>query len=242
MRDIKNFLRQYGKLYRLAHNNYHCIRRILEMYIFGTRLQELIWKTRHLYKGKRWSREYIGSTNHPHREQIINAISSFAPLVSMLEIGCNSGPNLMLLAQRFPDAIIYGVDINKQAIRTGKKMLEAQNIKNIELFTCKADALDWVADKSMDVVFTDAVLMFIGTDKIRKIITEMGRIFRKALVCNEYHSVSPPKGNYDGGTWVHDYQCLIKTCIPSLKNIEIVRSTFSGGDWDKYGALIKVYL
>lgn len=241
MDKIKHFLRKWPRGYYIIQRIWHSFRRILETYILGTKLQELIWKTRHIYKGRRWAEEYLQSTGHPHRKQIVEAISSFYPFESVLEIGCNSGPNLILLSNKFPKVKFIGIDINKVAIATGKQYLNDMEINNIQLFEGKADKLNLLQDKSIDVVFTDAVLMFIGKDKIINVLKEMGRITRKGFILNEYHSTNPPAGNYEDGRWIYNHIELISQLYPSSQ-IKIQKSAFTGGGWDEYGTLIEVWL
>lgn len=241
MGGIKVFLRKWPGLYRLLQGRYYRFRLALETHVLGSRVQEWTWRTRHLYKGSGWVREYLCSTAHPHREQVVAAIAAFSPFESILEIGCNAAPNLILLADRFPHTRLMGIDINKQAIKTGEKHLKDLGVENIKLFVGKADQLGWIKDKSIDVVFTDAVLMFVGPDKIYGLLREMERIARKGLIFNEYHSLVPPAGNYDGGRWVYNYEKLFQESFPSAK-WEIRKSMFTGGGWDKYGAFMEVRL
>lgn len=242
LNTIKTVFRKMpNKLYRYSSHCWHDVLRVLETQWIGTRWQEWVWKTRHLYKGKKWAIEYLHSTDHPHREQIVTEISSCFPFDSVLEIGCNSGPNLLLLSQKYPNVSFNGVDINAVAIAAGAQYIKENNIKNISLLTGKADVLSFFDDKSVDVVFTDAMLMFIGKDKIIRVINEIGRIARKAIILNEYHSKTPLENNYDGGRWVYNYEKLIQECFPKAI-INLQKSTFIGDAWDTYGTLITVKL
>lgn len=237
----KVYIKMLPRIRKTGSRVWHFFRRMLEVHVLGTKLQEWIWKTRHLYKGKKWANEYLQSTNHPHREQIATEVSSCYPFESVLEIGCNSGPNLLLLAQKYPQVNFSGVDINASAISVGNRHIKGHNIKNISLLTGKAGSLDLLKDKSVDVVFTDAVLMFVGQDKITSALKEMGRIARKSIILNEYHSETPIKNNYDGGRWVYNYKKLIQECIPTA-SVSLQKSAFVGGAWDTYGTLITVKL
>lgn len=219
---------------------YKTIRELLEVKVFGTKFAEAIWRTRHLYK-KGWSREYLFSVNHPHREQIVEEISSFYPFENVLEVGCSSGPNLLLLNSKFPKAAMYGIDINPDAIRTLTNYVREKNISNISCFVGKADNLKMFPDKCVDVVFTDAVLMFIGADKIDRVIGEIGRVAKCGMVFNEFHSDFPPPDNYEGGRYIHNYRDIIIRHFPAAK-MSIKKSAFTGGLWDAYGSLIRVEL
>jgi hypothetical protein len=69
----------------------------------------------------------------------------------------------------------------------------------------------------------------------------MGRVARKGLILNEYHTTSPPHGNYDGGRWVYDYGLLMARLFPGA-DYEFSKSLFTGGLWDRYGTLMEVRL
>lgn len=238
---IKRFLRKWPAFYEAVKNLWYGFRRILETYVFGTRIQEWIWRARHLYKGRDWAKDYLRSTDHPHRKQIIEAVWSFYPFETVLEVGCSSGPNLILLAQKFPDVHFIGIDINVSAIKTGKQYLRECNISNVSLFTGRADRLGRFKDKSVDIVFTDAVLMFVGKDKITGVLKEMGRIARKGLIFNEYNSPNLNFHKYDDGRWVYNFERVLRECFPSA-TLRFEKSTFTGGCWDEYGTLIKTIL
>ena len=137
---------------------------------------------------------------------MVETISNLNPN-SILEIGCNCGPNLYLLAKKFLNAEIIGIDINSMAVQKGNEWLAQEGFSNVKLLESKADELGQFQDKSFDVVFTDAVLIYIGPDKIKEIIENMIRITRKALILMEWHSFEPDHkdpfglGVYHFGCW-----------------------------------------
>ncbi|MGQ9460516.1 MAG: class I SAM-dependent methyltransferase [Candidatus Bathyarchaeaceae archaeon] len=175
----------------------------------------------------------------------MDRISKFSPL-SILEVGCNCGPNLYLLAKRFPDAEIRGIDINSVAVQKGNEWFAQEGISNVKLFVGKADDLRQFQDRSFDVVFTDAVLIYIGPDKIKKVIGEMLRVARKALIFLEWHgfnSKSNPLGIYVGH-WMRDYVTLLKEFIPEkkIKAIKMPEELWPDKNWQRWGAIIEVIM
>jgi ubiquinone/menaquinone biosynthesis C-methylase UbiE len=220
----------------------------MEEYIIGTKIQEWIWKTRHLYKGVNWARGYCDSTDHPHRQILVGRISSYAPFESILEIGCNTGPNLYLLAIRFPNVKFHGLDINHEAIKKGKEWFERVSLNNVVLSLGRADELGRFSDKSMDVIFTDSTMMYLGPDKIHKVIEGMIRIARRVLVFNEHHTgLHCEKGKeyfYFDGHWVYDYEAVLRKHVSS-KDIKISKLPEGAWDdvgWKRFGAIIEVKL
>ena len=212
----------------------------LERGILGTRLQEFIWRSRHLYRHG-WAQGYLGTVGHPHRSQIVEAVSSFSPVDSLLEVGCASGANLVNLRERLPDTRLIGIDINRHAIATAQRHFAARGDKNIRLLAGRADRLTDIPNAGVDVVLTDAVLMFIAPDRIHDVVAELGRVARKGLVLNEYHCAGETAGRFDGGRWVYDIVALLAQQLPHAR-IQTRKSTFAGGAWDVYGTLIEVRL
>lgn len=211
----------------------------LERGIVGTSLQEWVWRTRHLYR-RNWAEGYLDTVQHPHRSQIVDAVSDFAPIDSILEVGCASGANLVRLRACFPDARLLGIDINRRAIAIAGTYFAQQGDNNVSFFISRADHLNF-PDASIDVVFTDAVLMFIAPDRIGKVLNELCRVARKGLVFNEYHCPGSDNGHFEGGRWVYDLVALLRQQLP-IAEIKASKSNFSGGAWDQFGTLIEVRL
>jgi ubiquinone/menaquinone biosynthesis C-methylase UbiE len=145
------------------------------------------WATRHIFEGEGWIEGYWKSRDHPHRSFLIEKICKYSPIRSILEIGCASGPNLYLIAEKLPNAEIRGVEINPMAVQKGNEWFRRKGISNVKLEVGKAQELSRFSDKSFDVVFTDAVLIYISPDEIKKVIKEMLRIGR-VIVLFEWHS------------------------------------------------------
>jgi ubiquinone/menaquinone biosynthesis C-methylase UbiE len=141
---------------------------------------------RHLYDGEGWIEGYWRSRNHPHRPFLVDRICRFSTN-SVLEIGCACGPNLYHIAKKFPNAEVRGIDINPMAVQKGNEWFKEEGISNVKLEVGRAQELKQFADKSFDVVFTDAVLIYISPDEIKHIVKEMLRVGR-VIVLNEWHS------------------------------------------------------
>src|SRR3990170_32118 len=148
---FESFLKRYPTFYRLIEKVYYRLRfSRLKEYLLGTRAREIEWATRHLRKGEvddwgkgntDWIKGYWNSQDHSHRSFLIEKISRFSPISSILEIGCNCGPNLFLLAKKFPNADIVGIDINPMAVQKGNEWLAQEGFSNVKLLVGKADEL-----------------------------------------------------------------------------------------------------
>jgi len=210
--------------------------------ILGTRTDEIYWRTRHVFDDS-WAKSYIseGSINHPHRKLLIDKISEYVPLESVLEVGCASGPNLYLLAKKFPGAKLYGTDISKDAIKVGKEFFRKQNIKNVFLGSRKAEDLSGFQDKSIDIVFTDAVLIYEGPEKIESVIKEIIRVAKKAIIiCEQHHDFS---SSVYRDNWIHNYKVLFDKFISGGRvKIKKIPPEVWSGNWGKLGYIIEVAL
>jgi len=214
----------------------------LAVKIFGSRIDELFWKFRHFFD-KSWVERYISeeSINHPHRKLLIETISKYYPFESVLEIGCASGPNLYLLAKKFPEVKFYGIDISKKAIERGKKKFNEEKISNVILESGNPSGLKKFFNKSIDIVFSDACLIFIDPKKINSVIEEMFMIAKKAIIMCEQHTDSPDSFYTDN--WIHNYKLLFGKFVSSEKiKFTKIPEGIWGGDWGKFGYIIEITL
>ena len=114
--------------YRWASSLYWALRaEHLAELVIGTRAREKQWTRRKIGEG------YWKNRDHPSRHFLAERIAAFSPLNSVLEIGCASGPSLYLLAKRFPQAQIVGIDINAEAIDYGNKQFRSERLTNVTL-------------------------------------------------------------------------------------------------------------
>ncbi len=207
--------------------------------IFGTVIDELYWRFRHCFN-KHWAENYISeeSLKNPQRRLLIEKISVHAPLGSVLEIGCASGPNLYAFSREFPDTQFFGIDISRRAVEVGTAWMNDRGIKNVKLFTGKADKLGRFPDKNMDIVLSVATLLYIGPDKIDQVIDEMLRVAKKALVLIEWHTEQ--EWSYAFDHWAYNWKILLEK--HGQTSVSASKLTFGdlGGGWKELGYLIEV--
>jgi ubiquinone/menaquinone biosynthesis C-methylase UbiE len=233
----------------------------LKELVIGTKALEHEWQTRHLHTGNDWGvthyqgqsdewvLSYWDSRDHSHRSFLIERISACSPIKSILEIGCNCGPNLYLLAKKFPNAEIQGIDINPIAVEKGRELLLKAGITNVKLSVGKADELNQFKDQSFDVVFTDAVLIYVGPDIIEKVLCEIVRITRKNIVlverqCDNQFSGRKELGIRFGGCWERNYINLLRKISPSaiIKYRKINSTIWPDERWSQSGVVIEIDL
>ncbi len=212
------------------------IKRILDSK-FGTRVDENYWKIRYFFNKKN---DFGMSLNHPHRKLIIDSISNNQPFEKVLELGCGFGPNLFLLSKKFPETHFYGIDISNRAINAAKKEFRKNKINNVDFICTGIDNLKEFEDKSVDISFSDAAMMYLGPDKITEAVKEIVRVTKKNIILCEQHIEG--EGFYDD-KWVHNYKKIFEDFV-SLENIKIIKipAELWDGDWSKYGYLIEINL
>lgn len=130
-----------------------------------------------------WQIEYLDTWQHPHRYLISNILSTI-PWISLIEIGCGSGPNLknILSANKKPFIQVGGVDLNADAIALANKTFTNGMFK-----VGSADDM-MLSDKSCDVILSDMTLIYVG--QIDKYLKEIKRVARNYVVLCEFHSNS----------------------------------------------------
>lgn len=201
------------------------IQETIERNLVSLRLQELIWKLRHFYRIG-WAEKNLKSFDYYHREQIVCAVKKFKNITTIIEVGFGSAPNLINLRQQFPKARLLGIDINPRAVKVAKNYFSSKKEKNVELKVGNIDKIE-ILTKSVDVVLSDAVLMYIPPDRIVKVLKELCRIANKGLIFNEYNKQGLGKeGYFYGGCWVYDFKFLLKKLLPKSK-IKLLKSSMS---------------
>ena len=235
---IGSILEHYTPLYcfsKKIYDRYYSILRLqhIEEILFGTKAREREWTMRDVQSAKK----YWATRNNPAQVFFAEIMCGFdfSPM-SILEIGSNCAPNLYQLAKKLPNAKIVGIDINKIAVQKGNEWLKQEDISNVKLLVSKADELTQFSDKSFDVVFTWAVLLLVGPDKIEEVMKEMLRITRKKLIMLEYFDKDANKdsrglGVYCDCYWKRDYVALLKQVIPKFSEDMIHISKFPEDLW-----------
>jgi len=211
----------------------------------GERKMEKMWASRprdEITKG-------FSNLSHPQRGLIVERISAFQPISGILEIGCGYGPNLYWLAKQFPESELVGIDINPLSIEEGHRFLMESGAFNVKLIHGKADELQQFIDKSFDIVFTNALLIYIAPDKINKVIGEMFRIARRALVLTEWHYENATEdpyglGIYHFGHWKRNYINLLEQFIPRNKIhvTKIPEEIWPVKEWKELGYIIEAII
>lgn len=221
---------------RWAQDGYWRFQAILRS-LTGSGLDERRFRTRSLED----VRTGLSNISLRHRPWLIDILLEDRP-ASLLEIGCGWGPNLQLLARQAPDAALTGIDISPASIAEGRSQLDAAHLGAISLLEGRADDLPLPAGFTADTVFTDAALLYVGPDRIRRTIQHMLRVARRRLVLLEMHeSGAGASGRYTRDGWIRDYEMLVRPLLSSEREPRVITlpaGLFPSGRWPRYGTLI----
>ena len=180
-----------------------------------------------------WVEDYWGSQSHPHRQLVVDAIGHLEPFTSILEVGCNCGPNLAVLRNKFQyleDSKLAGIDISPDAIRKAATMLPA-----LRWFCGSMNPLPFY-DGEFDIVLSDAALMYIAPDEIEATIDELSRVAGKAIVLLEWDNRST-KGVVKNFHWARNYAKLLKQRGFTVTKVKIAPEVWPAEGWAKNGYL-----
>lgn len=72
------------------------------------------------------------------RDRLIGEMD-IRPGETVLEIGCGTGRNLIILAKKHPDTLFFGLDASGAMLETARKKVTARGLDNIEFQTALAD-------------------------------------------------------------------------------------------------------
>lgn len=237
---IKDTLRRFPGLYGGLQRAYYKALYVSETKLLGSRIHAWVWR----YLRPATTEEFEAGIAHPHRRLIEEAVRALHPVGDVLEIGCNAGANLVVLARALPEARLQGLDINTGAIALGRRWTAERGMTNVSLGEGSFDDLAGMADRSVDVVMTDAVLMYVGPDRIGAVLRDMARIARRGLVVNEWSL--PPEDErlhlwYDLH-WVHNFHQLLREAAPGapIRGDRIPADVWGGAGWTEYGTLFVV--
>ncbi len=210
--------------------------------LFGTESDKFYWRFRHIFQDKNWAEKYISpeTLEKSRHKPLFQTITRHAPFQKVFEFGCASGPNLILLSKKFPETEFWGIDISKSAIKIGKEHVAKNKISNVHLETGSIGALKKFPDNDFDIVFTDAVLIYIGPEKVKEVLNELIRIAKKSIILVEWRN--DKHHAYEADHWSYNWEMLFKELgIPKIKIVSLSDNSWQG-EWAKRGCVIEISL
>lgn len=182
-----------------------------------------------------WEKDYLSTWNHPHRGLITYVLKNLR-WISLWEVGCGPGANLVRITKEIAGKQLGGSDVNADAIAVANKTFNGGkfHVESVE------DLL--LSDNAVDVVLSDACLIYIGPTKIQKVLKELKRIGRNNLVLCEFHSNSWWQRllfRWKTGYNAYNYRTeLEKAGFYDIQMIKITKEYWEGYPWETFGHII----
>ncbi|MGI8640381.1 MAG: class I SAM-dependent methyltransferase [Pyrinomonadaceae bacterium] len=119
-----------------------------------------------MYRYQRYFYDFTRKYYLPGRDRLIEKMN-IADGENVLEIGCGTGRNLIILAQRFPKINFYGLDASAAMLETAQKKVDAKKILNIKLKNALADDFNYTKtfglSKPFDTIYFSYSISMIPT-------------------------------------------------------------------------------
>jgi len=182
-----------------------------------------------------WKTSYSDTYDHPHRYFLASILNNLK-WISLFEIGCGSGANLIHFIKTWKGRQYGGVDINKDAIETAEKLMRGAILK-----VGSGDDVP-LSDDMADIILTDMMLIYVGSFKIKAYLDEIKRLGRNYAVMCEFHSESwweRRKIKWKTGYNVYNYKKLLKkNGFYDIITIKLPKEAWPGGVQEKNGYII----
>lgn len=201
--------------------------------LFGEKVDFYFWKYRH-FLSSNWMVGYLDekSVNSRHRPKLISLILGLIPERSrVLEVGSGSGQNLILLKKTAPHVVCEGLEINAQAV---KHSVEKIREERLDILIHHWDSIVGLGMREYDIVFTDAVLLYISPKNLFPFVNSMIDRSSRGVVLFEQFTEREPFYN---DKWVHSIKQLELIYGETLEVHEVL-DIWRGEDWKNYGKIV----
>lgn len=158
---------------------------------------------------------YWDSAMLPHRAWAIAALQQLSPVTSVLDLGCQCGPNLRLIREWFPETRLVGVDCNPHALAYGREWLPDAHFVDGAI----PQVLTRWVEGTFDVVLSTYCLAYQSPDTILEAVRECLRLASTAVVLIEPMPNPEPDQlvvDGEGGRyveWRHPYTLLVAQLV-----------------------------
>lgn len=180
-------------------------------------------------KADNWIDSYVLSASHPHRQLILDEISKLEPLNKILEIGCNTGPNLIRINEIFPTINLSGLDVSWKCINKAQEYLPTAFLRAGDYHNLP------FPDEYVDLILADAVLMYSNPDQIEQAMKEIDRVTKKYVIIIDRWNRSE-KGVRNGHVWMRNYSLILRKMGYYVKKYKLEPRDWPDSiGWVKYG-------
>lgn len=197
--------------------------------------------------------EHHPTIANSERAVLIEHLVEAYPFASLLELGSAFGKNFHILAPLFPNVTMLGIDADVSIIPGANAYLHERGLLNAKLSHGRMEELSHIPDKSFDIVYTSASLLYVPANAIELVVSNMLRIAKKRVLILEQHV----ENNYykdqargvfvqgqgsEQGFWLRDYMKLLSQFVPQEKIVltKISNPIWPTEQWKQHAYLIEV--
>jgi len=164
---------------------------------------------------------------------IVTAIrDTFGVPRSVLDVGCNAGPNLRRVHEEFPRCALAGFDVNAEAIAFAKtRFTEMRTTVALSVVTFDDELAGYEAD-SFDLVISSFSLAYVPPRDLPRILGHCVRIAHRGLVLAEplpFDAQRPEGVMSSTPDWRHDYRRALAGL--GVTNVETHDAPEPGHEW-----------
>jgi S-adenosylmethionine-diacylgycerolhomoserine-N-methlytransferase len=121
-----------------------------------------------MYRGQRYFYDLTRKYFLLGRDRLLREMNVQAG-ENVLEAGCGTGRNLVILGKKYRDANFFGLDASGEMLKTAQAKINRGNLKNIQVKIALADDFDYrkpfYLEKPFDTIFFSYSISMIPTWK-----------------------------------------------------------------------------
>lgn len=163
--------------------------------------------------------------NSLERLNFLESSIDFTSISSFLELGCNSGVNLIPLAVKYPKIRFVGVDFNSQAVKFSTKTSQDLGLTNIYFHKFDIQSRRFwrflsSETNKFEVIFSWATLIYVHPFKIKRVMDALvENCVTQLILIEQEERTYKRRGRLIPGqpTWIRSYRDLI---LDSAHNID----------------------
>lgn len=183
--------------------------------------------------GEEWVAGYWNDFHSPRRDMIVDAIRDrFGHPESVLDVGCNAGPNLRRIHEEFPACALAGFDVNAEAVAYASiRFAEMGTAAHLRVGTFEEVLPEAPAD-GVDLVISSFSLAYVPPRDLFRVLGHCVRAARRGLVLAEPLPFDParPEGVLSGTPdWRHDYRRTLG--LLGVRDVDTYDRPEPGHEW-----------
>lgn len=171
------------------------------------------WKNRTQKEAK----SDYSSINLLERLNFLESSIDFTSISSFLELGCNSGVNLIPLAAKYPKIRFAGVDFNSKALKFSSKTSQDLGLTNINFHKFDIQSRQFwkflsSETNKFEVIFSWATLIYVHPFKIKRVLDALVENCATQLILIEQEERTYKRSGLlipGQPTWIRSYRDLI---------------------------------